>query len=115
MLRAVVVVATLGVVALCAGAARAEEVFAKVKSLDKKMRILVVTVDGEEKKYAVGKDCEVFRQKGTNTATRERLPDGLDNVKDGAFVQLHVYKTKGELELVSGIRLDPPKPPKKKK
>lgn len=112
MLRAAV---AIGVVALCAAAARAENVLCTVKSVDAKKRTIVVSVNGTEKTFALTKDTEVFTQQGSNVGTRQRVAGGLDAVKEGATVQLRILATKGEIELVSGIRLDPPGAPKKKK
>src|SRR5947209_20453334 len=106
----------LCVLVLAAGALRADDVRAKIKSVDADKSTVTVTVDDKDQTFSVAKDAKITHLVGKKPkkATSEDLPGGLSGLSEGNDVTLSTDKKDGK-DVVTAIKVEGLTAKKKKK
>jgi hypothetical protein len=112
MLRGIVTAAVVGL--LWTGAARAEDIKAKIKSTDAGKSTVTATVDDKDQTWTVAKDVKVVQLTGKKLkkATLQDVPGGLGALSAGTEVTLTTTK-KDDKDVVTQIKVEGLAPKKK--
>jgi hypothetical protein len=90
------------------------DVSGKVSAIDAEKGLISLTIGDSEQKYALDRNCNVFKMVGGGARAHYDLaPNGLADVKVGIEVTINLLSRDGK-ELVDYIRITPPRKQKPK-